>query len=93
MACTSLMDQPFQPMYFPLLDEPVPPSVRNLQSTIEDAWKAGQFSTLMSNMSVLSLYFIGYDREGYAQLKGLVGTRKWVGTSGLHFILMMASHL
>lgn len=46
MACTALMDQPFQPMYFPLLDEPVPPSIRNFQSTIEDAWKAGQLSPM-----------------------------------------------
>jgi len=41
MACASLMDQPFQPMYFPLLDDPIPPGVRNLQRIIEDAWKAG----------------------------------------------------
>jgi hypothetical protein len=46
MACTALMDQPFQPLYFPLLDSPIPPSVRNLQKTIEEAWKAG---TTMSN--------------------------------------------
>ncbi|KAJ7273239.1 peptidase family C78-domain-containing protein [Mycena rebaudengoi] len=41
MACTALMDQPFQPMYFPLLDDPIPPSVRNLQKCLEDAWTAG----------------------------------------------------
>ncbi|KAJ7197208.1 peptidase family C78-domain-containing protein [Mycena pura] len=41
MACASLMDQPFQLMYFPLLDDPIPPGVRNLQRIIEDAWKAG----------------------------------------------------
>ena len=43
MACTALMDQPMQPMYFPLLDDPMPPSVRNLQHTIETAWKDGAF--------------------------------------------------
>lgn len=63
MACAALMDQPFQPMYFPLLDHPTPPSVRNLQQWIEDAWKAG------------------FDPEGARQLKQLVGTRKWIGTS------------
>ncbi|KAJ7771761.1 peptidase family C78-domain-containing protein [Mycena metata] len=41
MACTALMDQQIQPMYFPLLDDPISPSVRNLQQWIEDAWKVG----------------------------------------------------
>ena len=41
MVCTALMDQPFQPLYFPLLDSPIPPSVRNLQKWIEQAWEAG----------------------------------------------------
>lgn len=30
-----------QPTYFPLLDRPTPPGVRNLQSSIEEAWKHG----------------------------------------------------
>lgn len=41
MVCTALMDQPFQPMYFPLLDSPTSPGVRNLQHWIEDAWRCG----------------------------------------------------
>ncbi|KAF7311600.1 hypothetical protein MKEN_01062900 [Mycena kentingensis (nom. inval.)] len=41
MACAALMDQQTQPMYFPLLDDPYPPSVENLQRVIEDAWSAG----------------------------------------------------
>ncbi|KAJ7168151.1 peptidase family C78-domain-containing protein [Mycena crocata] len=65
MACASLMDQTSQPLYFPLLDYPLPPSVRNLQQWIEDAWDAG------------------FDKEGKRELKKLVGTRKWIGTSDL----------
>ncbi|TFK25036.1 hypothetical protein FA15DRAFT_591235, partial [Coprinopsis marcescibilis] len=41
MACACLMVQPFQPMYFPLLDSPTTPSIRNLQTWIEDAWGKG----------------------------------------------------
>ncbi|KAI0928869.1 hypothetical protein AcV5_006299 [Taiwanofungus camphoratus] len=41
MACTALMDQTQQSIYFPLLDAPTPPSVRNLQHWIEEAWKQG----------------------------------------------------
>ncbi|THH10282.1 hypothetical protein EW145_g1427 [Phellinidium pouzarii] len=41
MACTALIDQQVQPMYFSVLDQPIPPGVRNLQRWIEDAWKAG----------------------------------------------------
>ncbi|EIM90228.1 DUF1671-domain-containing protein [Stereum hirsutum FP-91666 SS1] len=41
MACTALMDQPIQPEYARLLNEPLPPSVHNLQQMIEDAWKHG----------------------------------------------------
>ncbi|KAJ7445762.1 peptidase family C78-domain-containing protein [Mycena galericulata] len=52
MACTSLMDQQFQPMYFP-------------SQWIEDAWGAG------------------FDPEGAGELKNLVGTKKWIGTSDL----------
>ncbi|KAJ7871475.1 peptidase family C78-domain-containing protein [Mycena olivaceomarginata] len=63
MACTSLMDQQFQPMYFPLLDDPIAPSVRNLQLWLESAWKEG------------------FDPEGARQLRPLVGSKKWIGTS------------
>ncbi|KAF8184941.1 peptidase family C78-domain-containing protein [Mycena galopus ATCC 62051] len=63
MACTALMDQQMQPMYFPLLDSPSPPSVRNLQQWIEGAWDDG------------------FDPEGARQLRPLVGSKKWIGTS------------
>ncbi|KAJ7093184.1 peptidase family C78-domain-containing protein [Mycena epipterygia] len=65
MACAALMAQPFQDMYFPRLDHPISPGVRNLQQWIEDAWKAG------------------FDPEGARELKKLVGTRKWIGTSDI----------
>ncbi|KAG1819526.1 peptidase family C78-domain-containing protein [Suillus subaureus] len=41
MACAALMDQQIQSIYFALLDDPFPPSVRNLQRWIEAAWKEG----------------------------------------------------
>ncbi|KAF8580688.1 DUF1671-domain-containing protein [Ramaria rubella] len=41
MACAALATQSIQPLYFPLLDEPIPPGVRNLQCWIEDAWADG----------------------------------------------------
>ncbi|KAF8527041.1 peptidase family C78-domain-containing protein [Gautieria morchelliformis] len=41
MACTALINQTTQPLYFPLLDDPLPPGVRNLQYWIEDAWADG----------------------------------------------------
>ncbi|KIY63936.1 DUF1671-domain-containing protein [Cylindrobasidium torrendii FP15055 ss-10] len=41
MACACLVEQQDQPMYFPLLDAPIPPSVRNLQKWIEAAWVDG----------------------------------------------------
>lgn len=41
MACAVLMDQQIQPMYFPLLDTPSTPGVRNLQILIERAWRDG----------------------------------------------------
>ncbi|KAI0831149.1 peptidase family C78-domain-containing protein, partial [Trametes gibbosa] len=41
MACAVLMSQQRQPMYFPLLDTPTPPGVRNLQVMLEEAWKNG----------------------------------------------------
>ncbi|KAG7452823.1 DUF1671-domain-containing protein [Guyanagaster necrorhizus] len=41
MSCSVLMDQPLQPMYFPLLDSPISPTVRQLQWWLEDAWASG----------------------------------------------------
>ncbi|EKM55631.1 uncharacterized protein PHACADRAFT_173790 [Phanerochaete carnosa HHB-10118-sp] len=41
MSCAALMGQQLQPMYFPLLDAPISPGVRNLQQWIEDAWSRG----------------------------------------------------
>lgn len=42
MACAALMAQQRQPMYFPLLDTPTPPGIRNLQVLLEEAWKNGE---------------------------------------------------
>ncbi|CAL1704281.1 unnamed protein product [Somion occarium] len=39
MACSSMVER--DPIYFPLLDDPIPPGVRNLQSWIEQAWHEG----------------------------------------------------
>ncbi|KAJ6500449.1 peptidase family C78-domain-containing protein [Mycena sanguinolenta] len=63
MACTALMDQQSQPMYFPLLDHPIPPGVRNLQQWLESAWSDG------------------FDPEGAKELRPIVGSKKWIGTS------------
>ncbi|KAJ3523640.1 hypothetical protein NMY22_g11347 [Coprinellus aureogranulatus] len=41
MICAALMVQQIEPLYFPLLDEPVPPGIRNLQLWIETAWESG----------------------------------------------------
>ncbi|KAI0781089.1 peptidase family C78-domain-containing protein [Trametes elegans] len=41
MVCAALMDQEQQPLYFPLLDSPTPPGVRNLQVLLEEAWRNG----------------------------------------------------
>jgi hypothetical protein len=41
MTCAALMCQQIQTIYFPLLDDPFPPGVRNLQRWIEAAWKEG----------------------------------------------------
>jgi hypothetical protein len=41
MACTALMEQNIQPMYFALLDGPPAPGVRHLQDWIEEAWSQG----------------------------------------------------
>ncbi|KAJ3815746.1 peptidase family C78-domain-containing protein [Lentinula lateritia] len=65
MSCSALMDQPYQPMYFPLLDKPISPGIRNLQAWIEEAWNSG------------------FDVEGRVQLKRLVDTNKWIGTSDI----------
>ncbi|EEB92565.1 hypothetical protein MPER_08904, partial [Moniliophthora perniciosa FA553] len=65
MACAALMNQTHQPLYFPLLDKPISPGIRNLQKWIEEAWKNG------------------FDYEGFKDLRKLVGTRKWIGTSDL----------
>ena len=85
MACSALMDQQVQPMYFPLLDQPLSPGVRNLQRWIEEAWKAGKqtsYSFRVFPHTYKSL--LGFDQEGYQQLRKLVDTSKWIGTSGEH---------
>lgn len=41
MCCSALIAQTEQPLYFPLLDDPISPGVRNLQLWIEDAWSKG----------------------------------------------------
>ncbi|EIN07686.1 DUF1671-domain-containing protein [Punctularia strigosozonata HHB-11173 SS5] len=41
MACAALMDQPFQQLYWPIIDAEPSPGVRNLQTWIEAAWKQG----------------------------------------------------
>ena len=46
MACAALMDQQFQAVYFPHLDSPLPPGVRNLQHWLEDAWKHGDITSV-----------------------------------------------
>lgn len=82
MVCAVLMVQPFEPLYFPLIDEPIPPSIRNLQQWIEIAWDIGRH--LFRSLSMLpSELCSGFDPEGKTQLKKLVGTRKWIGTADL----------
>lgn len=46
------MDQQFQTLYFPLLDDPSPPGVRNLQRWLEDAWKQGSTSTSTHHLAL-----------------------------------------
>jgi hypothetical protein len=46
MTCAALMDQQFQTIYFALLDDPLPPGVRNLQRWLEDAWKRGRITLI-----------------------------------------------
>ncbi|KAJ3884674.1 hypothetical protein GG344DRAFT_7451, partial [Lentinula edodes] len=60
-----LMDQPYQPMYFSLLNKPISPGMRNLQAWVEEAWNSGFDS----------------DVEGRVQLQRLVDMNKWIGTS------------
>ena len=47
MLCAALMDQQQQPLYYPLLDAPLSPSIRNLQALIETAWKEGVNETIL----------------------------------------------
>lgn len=59
MSCSALMGQQLQPLYFPLLDSPIAPGVRNLQQWIESAWANGDcaspiFSTLAEQAKVLT---------------------------------------
>lgn len=83
MACTALMDQQVQPLYFSVLDQPTPPGVRNLQQWVEDAWKAGEHNIVDPLLFSLLTDHKGFDPEGAAELKGkLVGTKKWIGTAG-----------
>ncbi|KIJ29290.1 hypothetical protein M422DRAFT_235323 [Sphaerobolus stellatus SS14] len=68
MACTALMNQQFQPMYFPLLDDSKkPPGVRNLQYWIEDAWADGFDREGASQLK-----------------HKLIGTKKWIGAAELY---------
>jgi len=85
MACAALMSQGQQPLYFPLLDTPVPPSVRNLQSWIESAWKEGVIGLWHPFYNYpFECCALGFDPEGHKELKNLVGTSKWVGTGGTY---------
>ena len=82
IACTALINQTVQPLYFPLLDHPRPPGVRNLQYWIEDAWANGtmQYSSCFSSFIFV---IVGFDRDGAEDLSHkLVGTKKWIGTAG-----------
>ena len=92
MACTALINQTTQPLYFPLLDDPIPPGVRNLQYWIEDAWADGTMSCL-SYFPLFTLVILGFDGEGAEDLRHkLVGTKKWIGTAGvLGFFLMLST--
>lgn len=82
MACTALIDQQVQPLYFPALDQPTSPGVRNLQYWIEAAWKDGMKPS--SRFITAFNTYIGFDEEGASELgHNLVGTKKWIGTAGL----------
>lgn len=82
MACTALVDQPLQKAYSALLTHPYPPGVRNLQRLIEEAWQAGTHDLII--MLDAKALGIGFDLEGRKELKNLVGTNKWIGTSGMY---------
>lgn len=58
MVCTALMEQNQQPMYFALLDHPIPPGVKNLQRWIEAAWRNGLCFLIL----VATLYLCRMDR-------------------------------
>jgi hypothetical protein len=80
------MDQSIQPMYFPLLDDPMSPSVRNLQHTLETAWKDGKSDYNRLQFKLLRPR-TGYDADGAKDLKHkVVGTKKWIGTAGIIII-------
>ncbi|KAG8930864.1 hypothetical protein FRC02_003557 [Tulasnella sp. 418] len=69
MACTALITQTQQPLYFAMLDgDPEKPiGLRNIQRWIEDAWQDG------------------YDAEGAQELdRCLYQTNKWIGTGELN---------
>lgn len=57
MACAALMDQQIQSIYFALLDDPFPPSVRNLQHWIEAAWKEGATVGICKAIRTLSNFW------------------------------------
>ena len=88
MACTALYDQQVQPDYFPVLDSPIPPGVRNLQRWLECAWAAGshRVKVIVICIYLMAMFFArisGFDEDGAKQLKNkILNTRKWIGTAG-----------
>jgi hypothetical protein len=64
MACAALMDQPFQPMYWPLIDSAPAPGVRNLQTWIETAWKQGMCHIISGAPEILMQSRIRRRRRG-----------------------------
>jgi len=85
MVCTALMDQHIQPMYFPLLDHPLPPSVRNLQKTVQAAWRDGEWMYHQYERVVTTFpCCVGYDIDGAKDFKNkIIGTNKCIGTAGM----------
>jgi hypothetical protein len=77
------MSQEQQPLYFPLLDTALPPSIRNLQSWIESAWEDGLMVSGIPSPTIFECCTLGFDPEGHKELKSLVGTSKWIGTAGM----------